>query len=79
MVFGRMLPRACPHASIMPVAPVAYQVIILEPVLSFIYRLYIDYISSGGWGKVKLKLTTLPRISIRVVCRFNSIAFATQR
>ena len=23
---------------------------------------------SGGWGKIKLKLTTLPRIFIRVVC-----------
>ena len=27
--------------------------------------------------KIKLKLTTLPRIFIHVVCRFNSIAFAT--
>ena len=36
--------------------------------------------SSGGWGrKIKLKLNTLPRIFIRVVCRFNSVAFATQR
>ena len=35
--------------------------------------------SSGGWGKIKLNLTTLPRIFIRVVCRFNSVAFATQR
>ena len=34
---------------------------------------------SGGWGKIKLKLTTLPRIFIHVVCRFSSIAFATQR
>ena len=32
--------------------------------------------SSGGWGKIKLKLTTLPRIFIRVVCRFNSVALA---
>ena len=36
-------------------------------------------LSSGGWGKIKLKLTTLPRIFIRVVCRFNSVAFAAQR
>ena len=26
-----------------------------------------------------LKLTTLPRIFMRVVCRFNSVAFAAQR
>ena len=31
------------------------------------------FLSSGGWGKLKLKLTTLPRIFIRVVCRFNSV------
>ena len=31
-----------------------------------------------GKKKKKLKLTTLPRIFIRVVCRFNSVAFATQ-
>ena len=30
------------------------------------------FLSSGGWGKIKLKLTTLLRIFIRVVCRFNS-------
>ena len=36
-------------------------------------------IPSGGWGKIKPKLTTLPRIFIRVVCRFNSVAFETQR
>ena len=35
-------------------------------------------LSSGQWGKIKLKLTTLTRIFIHVVCRFNSIAFATQ-
>ena len=29
-------------------------------------------------GQNKLKLTTLPRIFIHVVCRFNSIAFAIQ-
>ena len=33
------------------------------------------FLSSGGWGKIKLLLTTLPRISIRVVCRFNSLIF----
>ena len=32
------------------------------------------FLFSGGWGKIKLKLTTLPRIVIHVVCRFNSIA-----
>ena len=41
--------------------------------------IYIYILSSGGWGKIKLKLTTLPRIFIRVVCRFNSVASATQR
>lgn len=35
--------------------------------------------SSGGWGNVKLKLTTLPRIGRRLVCEFNSIAFAVPR
>ena len=40
---------------------------------------FVRFLSSGGWGKIKLKLTTLPRIFIRVVCRFNSIAFAIQR
>ena len=30
-------------------------------------------------GKIKLKLTTLPRIFIRIVCRFNSVDIATQR
>ena len=41
----------------------------------------ILFLSSGGWEKkkIKLRLTTLPRIFIRVVCRFNSVAFATQR
>ena len=36
-------------------------------------------LSSGGWGKIKLKLTTLSRIFTHVVCRFNSVAFAIQR
>ena len=40
---------------------------------------YVLFLSSGGWAKIKLKLTTLPRIFIHVVCRFNSIAFAIQR
>ena len=34
--------------------------------------------SSGGWGKIKLKLTTLACIFVQVVRRFNSIAFAIQ-
>ena len=34
----------------------------------------------GGWGRTKLKLTTLPRILIvHVVCQINSIVFAIQR
>ena len=41
--------------------------------------LFFLFLSFGGWGKMKLKLTTLPRIFIRVVCRFNSDAFAAQR
>ena len=40
---------------------------------------FFFFVSSGGWGKIKLWLTTLPRIFIRVVCRFNSVAFAAQR
>ena len=36
-------------------------------------------ISSGGWEKIKLKLTALPCIFIYVVFRFNPIAFAIQR
>ena len=39
----------------------------------------IFFIYSGGLGKMKVKLTALPRIFIRVVCRFNSGAFATER
>ena len=30
------------------------------------------FLSSGGQGKIKLKLTTLPRICVHVVRRFNS-------
>ena len=30
--------------------------------------------SADGVGKIKLKLTTLPRIVIHVVCRFSSTA-----
>ena len=37
---------------------------------------FLIILFSGGWGKLKLKLTTLPRIFIHVMCRFNSIAFA---
>ena len=34
----------------------------------------------GGWGKKKLKLTTLPIILfIHVVCQLNSIVLAIQR
>ena len=43
----------------------------------FSYSFLVRYVSSGGWGKIKL--TTLPRLFIHVVCRFNSIAFAIQR
>ena len=38
-------------------------------------RCLFFFLFSGGWGKIKLQLTTLPRIFIRVVCRFNSVAF----
>ena len=34
--------------------------------------LFYFILSSGGWGKIKLTLTTLPCIFIRV-CRFNSM------
>ena len=40
------------------------------PVFLFFLFCFV-FLSSGGWGKIKLKLTTLPRIFIRVVCRFN--------
>ena len=33
------------------------------------YRFFFFFLSSGGWGKIKLELTTLPRIFIHVVCR----------
>ena len=35
--------------------------------------------SSGGWGTIKLKLTTLPRNFIHVMCRFNSFFFYATR
>ena len=41
--------------------------------------LFVYFSSYGGWGKMKVKLTTLPRGFIHVVCRFHSIAFAIQR
>ena len=47
--------------------------------LFFYFFFHCFFSSSGGWEKIKLKLTTLPRIFIRVVCRFISVAFATQR
>ena len=31
------------------------------------------FLSSGGWGIIIVSLTTLPRIFIRVVCRFTSV------
>ena len=44
--------------------------------LSSIFKTFVlfFFLSSGGWGKIKLKLTTLPRIFIRVVYRFNSVS-----
>ena len=33
-----------------------------------------SFLSSGRRGKIKLKLTTLPRISIHVVCRTATVA-----
>ena len=35
-----------------------------------------EFIVRRGWGKTKLKPTTLPSIFIHVVCRFNSIAYS---
>ena len=35
--------------------------------------------SSSGWGKIKRKRTTLPRIFMHVVCHFHSFAFAIHR
>ena len=32
--------------------------------------------SNGGWGKIMVKLTTLPRILIRVVCRLTQLLIA---
>ena len=37
----------------------------------FHFCYYYYYLSSGGWGKITVKLTTLQRIFIHVVCRFN--------
>ena len=39
------------------------------------FHSFFVFLSSGGWGKKRLKLTTLPRIFIRVACRFNSTLF----
>ena len=47
--------------------------------LGVVRVLLFFFLSAGGWGKIKPKLTTLPRIFIHVVCRFNSIAIAIQR
>ena len=42
----------------------------------FFFFLFFYYYPPADEGKkIKLKLTTLPRIFIRVVCRFNSVAF----
>ena len=46
-----------------------------QGVFSLRAHLFFFYSSSGGWGKIKLELTTLPRIFIRVVYRFNSVAY----
>ena len=43
------------------------------------FVLFFLFSSSGGWGKIKLKLTTRPRFFTHVACRFNSIVFAIQR
>ena len=47
------------------------------PCCCFLFCLFIS--SSGGWGKIKLELTTLPRIFFHVVCQINSTVFAIQR
>ena len=41
--------------------------------------IYFFSSSSDGWEKIKLELATLARIFIRIVCRFNSIAFYVNR
>ena len=43
------------------------------------FRHSLFFLSYGGWGKIKLRVTKLPRIFIRVVSRLNSVVFATQR
>ena len=52
----------------------------VTPLLLAVTRFFFFFFflkSSGGWGrKIKLKLTTLPRIVIHVVRRFDSITFA---
>ena len=35
------------------------------------FFLFFLFSSSGGWGKIKLKLTTLPRIFIHHACRVS--------
>ena len=50
---------------------------ILRSTIYIFWAIFFFFLSSGGWGKIKLKLTTLPRIFIRVVCRFNSVAITT--
>ena len=40
---------------------------------------FFFFLSSGGCGKIKLKLTTFPRLNVQVVCQFTSIVFAIQR
>ena len=42
-----------------------------------LFDVFPFFLSSGGWAKTKLlKLTTLSRIFIRVVCRFNRFNFS---
>ena len=54
-------------------------VFVLSPLFIYLFIYLFSFSSFGEWGKIKLELTTLPRIFIRVVCRFNSVAFAAQR
>ena len=42
------------------------------------YLFFFLFSSFGGWGKIKLKLTTLPRIFTRVVYRIYHYAYARQ-